>query len=316
MSITELYTVFSDSFDPYSNLAREEALLNLCKEGQLYLYLWQNANTVVIGKNQSALRECRIQQLEEDGGHLARRLSGGGAVYHDLGNLNFTFVTWKDDYDLHRQYQVIQRALETYGIHSEFSGRNDLLIDGKKFSGSAYCYSKTACYHHGTLMVDVDLQKAQQYLNASKAKLQAHGVDSVRSRIINLKSVCPDLTIEELKQSLVTSCEAEYALQAEEITVPADAGKYGSRQWLYRKEAERGYECSRKLSFGEVTVRFSLSDGLISDPAVFTDAMVDDFSDQLETLMNGTDTRQLPQILKASDLPHRDELAEMMEEVQ
>lgn len=316
MSITELSLVLSSSVNPYENLAREEALLHACRSGQMFLYLWQNQNTVVIGRNQSALKECRIQQLEADGGHLARRLSGGGAVYHDLGNLNFTFVSMREDFDLARQTAIIQDALASFGIAAEFSGRNDLLLQGRKFSGSAYYYSSTSCYHHGTLMVDVDLDRAVRYLNVSAAKLRANGVSSVRSRIINLREADPDLTVERLKQALIRAWEKSYGLQSSLVQVPADPGFYASRAWLYRKEAESSYERSEKYPFGEVTIRFSLQSGKIAHAAVFTDAMTDDFSDSLQQVLEGLVPSEAASAIRSADLPHREELAQMMEEIQ
>ncbi len=315
MNITELILVESSTTDPYVNLAREEALLNACKENQFCLYLWQNANTVVIGRNQSALRECRIRELEEDGGHLARRLSGGGAVYHDLGNLNFTFVMWREQYDLHRQYEIIQNALRTFGIDTQFSGRNDLLIDGRKFSGSAYCCRKTACYHHGTLMVDVDLDKAAKYLSVSREKLKAHGVDSVHSRMINLKSAAPSITIESLKDALMHACKSEYGLKAKQIEIEGNSKKYSDRDWLYRHESEGNYEISKKLSFGEVTIRFSLNQGMIEEIHVFTDAMVDEFTDWLEMHLKGCSTDEASVLVGNSGIEHCEELAELLEEL-
>ena len=114
--LKKLHIAISSSTDPYCNLNGEEQLLHRCDSETMILYLWQNANTVVIGRNQSAYRECRTELLAEEGGHLARRLSGGGAVYHDLGNLNFTFVTWRLNCDLKRQMHGIQQAIADKGI--------------------------------------------------------------------------------------------------------------------------------------------------------------------------------------------------------
>ena len=136
--IRKIYFYISDCIDPYTNLATEKTLLDCVGDNEIILYLWQNQNTVVIGKNQNALTECRCALLEEDGGHLARRLSGGGSVFHDLGNLNFTFLCAKENYDLSRQMQVIKEACALGGISAEISGRNDILADGKKFSGNAF----------------------------------------------------------------------------------------------------------------------------------------------------------------------------------
>ena len=209
--IERLLVCRSRSFDPYENLALEEALLNRVGEGELILYLWQNERTVVIGKNQNPWKECRTALLAEEGGHLARRLSGGGAVFHDLGNLNFTFLMPAQDYDLPRQLTVIQRACRSLGIPAERSGRNDLLADGRKFSGNAFYKHNGKAYHHGTLMVDVDLDRVQRYLSPSKAKLAAKGVESVRSRVVNLREFVPTLTVEQLADALIAALAEVYS---------------------------------------------------------------------------------------------------------
>ena len=165
--ISTLKQITTDCTDPYRNLAAEKLLTRDVREGECILFLWQNRRTVVIGRNQNAWEECRVRQLEEDGGHLARRLSGGGAVYHDLGNLNFTFAVRKNDYDPEKQSDVIRRAAEKLGIAAERTGRNDLEAGGRKFSGSAYYETRGRCFHHGTVMMDVDTDALAAYLTVS-----------------------------------------------------------------------------------------------------------------------------------------------------
>ena len=174
--VTKLTYIESDQVNPYKNLAVEEYLLLHCEPQECILYLWQNQNTVVIGRNQNAWKECKVESLEENGGHLARRLSGGGAVYHDLGNLNFTFLVSKENYSIDRQLEVIVKAVQKLGAKAEKSGRNDILIDGKKFSGNAFYRHGDHCYHHGTIMVAVDKERLGSYLTVSTAKLQSKGV--------------------------------------------------------------------------------------------------------------------------------------------
>ena len=197
--------VESTSFNPWLNLAIEEYLVENVKDNEVILYLWQNKDTVVIGSNQNPWKECNIEKMKDGDIKLARRLSGGGAVFHDVGNLNFTFLMGKDLYNQDQQLRVILDAVNSYGFNAEFSGRNDILIDGRKFSGNAYFFGDTSSYHHGTLLVDADMLKLTEYLNPSKQKIVSNGVDSVKSRVVNLKSIKDSITIEDLKSSLVKS---------------------------------------------------------------------------------------------------------------
>ena len=133
--IKKLQFYVSHTTDPHLNLAVERTLFDTVDNEALILYLWQNQNTVVLGKNQNAFSECRTELLREEGGTLARRLSGGGAVFHDLGNLNFTFICSTENLDVSKHMHVIRRACLLAGIETELSGRNDILADGRKFSG-------------------------------------------------------------------------------------------------------------------------------------------------------------------------------------
>nr|WP_294468638.1 lipoate--protein ligase [uncultured Sellimonas sp.] len=285
----------SHGTDPYRNLALEEFLLFGCKEKECILYLWQNEKTVVIGKNQNAWKECRTEQLEWDGGHLARRLSGGGAVYHDLGNLNFTFLVSREHYDVKRQLSVIARALEHLGLHIEASGRNDLLIDGKKFSGNAFYRHGDHCYHHGTIMLDVDKEKLGSYLTVSREKLKSKGVDSVRSRVANLRTYLPELTIADLKQALRRAFGEVYGLPVQERTIEDQEKKeiesraryFGSWDWLYGRRIPFQHEITRKFPWGEVTIQLQVENGKIKETAVYSDALKTGLIEVLPNYLKG-----------------------------
>lgn len=138
-----LQFVISNQTNPYWNIAVENHLLSLPETEVVSLYLWKNRRTVVIGQNQNPYSECNVEALEADGGYLMRRRTGGGAVYHDYGNINFSFIVPKAMYDQTRQFSVIQRAVLDFGIVAELSGRNDILTDGRKFSGNAFSRAAT-----------------------------------------------------------------------------------------------------------------------------------------------------------------------------
>ena len=215
--IKKLQYYIGSCTDPHRNLALEEYLTDTVGEDTCILYLWQNKHTVVIGRNQNAWQECRTTELERDSGTLACRLSGGGAVYHDMGNLNFTFSLRTQDYDLRKQQSVIVEACRSLGIPAEISGRNDILTNGCKFSGNSF-YSHAGCsFHNGTLLVNVDMANLGKYLTPSKTKLESKGVASVRSRVINLTELKPDLTIDGMAQAMVQAFETVYGLEAQEL---------------------------------------------------------------------------------------------------
>lgn len=271
----------STGVNPHRNLAVEEYLFSRCGEDEAILYLWQNENTIVIGKNQNAWRECQISRIEEDGAVIARRISGGGAVFHDLGNLNFTFLVSKENYNLKRQLEVILRAVQKLGIHAEASGRNDILVEGQKFSGNAFHEHKGRCYHHGTIMVDVKLGELNKYLNVSKKKLESKGIKSVRSRVTNLISYNPELTINQLKKALRETFEEVYGhpsriIKEEELDKQAVQElyeKYASWEWVYGKEFEFQYEVSERFEWGQVDIQFQVDSGQIVEAAVYSDSL-------------------------------------------
>lgn len=293
--LRNLYVLDNRNTDPRHNLALEEYLLHQVKPGQCILYLWQNQRTVVIGRNQHAANECRVQALEADGGQLVRRLSGGGAVYHDLGNLNFTFLTARRDYDVEKQTETILQAVRALGIPAEKNGRNDLTVQGGKFSGHAYYRSGEQCYHHGTLMVSVDLSPLERYLNVSPLKLQAKGVASVRARVVNLQAFHPGLTMEELRQALIAAFAQVYGLPVQALTeddldgeaLAQGIARFSDPAWTYGDT--RPLETSREACFpwGILRLDYSQEEGVLRQVALWSDGLETEFLTQVPEALRG-----------------------------
>ncbi|MTI96395.1 MAG: lipoate--protein ligase [Firmicutes bacterium] len=273
--------VRSHSFDPWFNLALEEHLLrSVADKAQVILYLWQNKHTVVIGRNQNAWKQCRCTLLEEEGGKLARRLSGGGAVYHDLGNLNFTFVMSRSFYNLEKQLAVILDAVKRQGIAARFSGRNDLTAEGRKFSGNAFYFKENMAYHHGTLLVDVNVEDMVKYLQVSEEKMRSKAVESVRSRVVNLKSLNPELTIEKMAESVHAAFNEAYGaaesveeFDPQSIDLSELYEKYASWDWRLGSTPKFDVDFSTRFPWGEIEVGLVVHKGHIKSARFFSDAM-------------------------------------------
>ena len=215
--ITSIKAVVTDSTEPFHNIALESRLLDVCDGHTVYMYLWRNDKTVVIGKFQNAFQECDIDRLQSVGGTLVRRLTGGGAVYHDVNNLNFSFVAHKDNYDKARQQAVILRAVRRLGIKAEVSGRNDITVDGKKFSGNSFLTRGDVTLHNGTIMIDTDKDMMSKCLTVSKDKMQSKGVASVRSRTVNLRQYDKTLTTGKMALELLRAFGDVYELPVQLI---------------------------------------------------------------------------------------------------
>lgn len=261
------------------------------------LYLWQNERTVVIGRNQNAWRECRAERLESEGGKLARRTTGGGAVFHDLGNLNFSLIVPRVDYDLARQLSVVRNAVASFGIETAFSGRNDLILakTSAKFSGNAFRHEKSASLHHGTLLVSADMERLSRYLAPSPQKLAAKGVKSVLSRVENLSAHAADLTIEALSNALTRSFSAEYgdgetitedAFSAHEIAQAAE--RFSSRAWIYGRTPAFDASFTHRFDWGEIELLLSVERGVVSSVRLYTDAMDASLAKRAEEALAGT----------------------------
>lgn len=277
--------------NPHRNLAREEALLLGLSEDEAILYLWQNANTVVIGRNQNAWRECRTTLLEEESVILARRTTGGGAVYHDLGNLNFSFIVPRTAYDLAKQLGVVRDAVRAFGVDCAIEGRNDLLSAGRKLSGNAFRHTKTHSLHHGTLLVDTDMAKMARYLEVSPEKLAAKGVKSVPARVVNLNTL-GKVNVKSLTAALVEAFQAAYG-NAEIMGEPTPDGwealaeRNASWDWNFGATPAFDMELSTRLPIGQITLGLSVREGRVTGATVYTDAMEVELAPALREALRG-----------------------------
>ena len=299
----KLQFIVSDQTNPYWNIAVENYLLSLPETDVVTLYLWKNRRTVVIGQNQNPFSECNVEALEADGGYLMRRRTGGGAVYHDDGNINFSFVVPKSYYDQARQFSVIQRAVAAYGIASELSGRNDILTEGRKFSGNAFSKGRYQDLHHGTILIKGNMEDLQRYLKPKLAKLQKHGVASVRSRVVNLSELNAEVTSESIVPHLRSAFEEVYGGKAAEIAFSEIISRpevktlyegFASPEWKYGRWRSFTAQRSAQFDWGGVELQLTVSDGIIHDVQIATDALDLAALDEARRLLDGATTKQRP----------------------
>lgn len=205
--------VTTDQTDVFRNLAVEEWLLDHAEGRGPVLFLYVNSPCVVIGKNQNPWRECRLSLMEQEGVPLARRISGGGAVYHDQGNLNVSIIVPRTEYREEKQVELIFQTLEATALrHRVLSklGKTSLAIDGLKFSGQAFCFRRDHVLHHGTLLVNSDLNRLGRYLGPEVEGIETKAVVSVPSEVANLASFVPELTVQTLSAALIETFRKMY----------------------------------------------------------------------------------------------------------
>lgn len=252
-----------DSNDPFYNMSFDEFCLEQLPSDDNFFYLWRNRPAVIIGLNQNVYSEVNLRYLEDNGIALARRVTGGGAVYHDLQNLNYTFV------GKGLSPQIIADALCSMGVKAELTGRNDIYVDGRKVSGYARRVWHDREMIHGTLMYDVDLEPLTRALDVDGSKLSAKGIASVHSRVGNLKGCLPQYpTIEAFRDALhaiLAGADGEFKLSEEQLAqIRSNAEtKFASWDWVYGHSHEAGFTRSAKLPCGTVEAAVTLDRGVI-----------------------------------------------------
>ena len=286
--MTKIRILLSDTFDPWFNLATEDWIFRDMDPETHVLFLWRNQNTVVIGRFQNPWTECNTERMEADGIKLARRQSGGGAVFHDLGNTNFTFLSSKDNYDKSVNNRIISKALSTFNVEAFASGRNDILIkseDGdKKISGSAFKETKDRSFHHGTLLIDADLTKLGNYLNPSKKKLESKGIKSVRARVTNLKECNDKIGHESLSEAIIKEFKAHYQADCEVelldhkyLQTVEHLNNYYEKlkdwNWRFGETPKFNHFMEERFSWGGIEAHIDSHKGLIEKCTIFSDSL-------------------------------------------
>lgn len=272
------------SNNPWYNLAFEEYCFKNLPQDEDYVILWINGPSIIIGKNQNTMEEINQEYVREHGIKIARRITGGGAVYHDLGNLNFSLITTvsgevRIDF---RQINIpMLNSLEKLGINAEFSGRNDLTLEGKKFSGIAQSVWKNRVLNHGTILFDTDLTVLSSALKVRKDKIESKGVKSVKSRVTNIRPHLSEdvdiLTFQDLLLKNIFALEdmepTEYILskeQKQEIDKLYEE-KNSSWDWNYGESPDFNYNNYKRFPFGSIDLRLEIKNGLIKDAKIYGD---------------------------------------------
>jgi lipoate-protein ligase A len=272
------------SIDPHYNLAFEEYIFKYLNEDEDFVLLWRNGPSIIVGKNQNTVEEINMEFVKENNINVVRRVTGGGAVYHDLGNLNFSFIAKADSNEKidFKTYNVpIIKALEKLGVKCELSGRNDLVIDGKKFSGIAQSITKGKVLNHGTLLFDSKLETLSKALNVKRDKIESKGIKSVESRVTNIKSyVKENADVLEFKNLLLINI-FEYFNEPIEIYELSQEDKeniqkmvderYGTWEWNYGRSPKFNYKGYKRFAGGCVETRLQVENGLVDNCKIYGD---------------------------------------------
>jgi len=283
--------------DASYNLAAEEYIFTNLDQHQDYLLLWQNRNAVIVGRHQNTIEEINQDYVKNHGIQVVRRMSGGGAVYHDLGNLNYSLIvnTQTSLYDFKELSLPVVRALRNLGVNAEFTGRNDLVIDGRKISGAAQMIKQGRLLHHGTLLFHSDLEMLQKVLTVKIDKIESKGIKSVRSRVTNICDHAPDLTIEGFKTELIRILQSEQDLTLEDLSREDDLGitaladsKYRTWDWNFGQSPEYNIRKDVRFNSGGMSIYLTVNKGIIESIHFYGDYFGDGDIEEIERALQNT----------------------------
>lgn len=305
--------------DPRINLAIEEYVLyNMDIDKDDFLLFYINQPSIIIGKNQNTIEEINTDYVEDHGIIVVRRLSGGGAVYHDLNNLNFSFLT-KDDGDSFNNYkkftQPVVDALAKLGVNAELSGRNDILAEGRKVSGNAQYAIRGRMFSHGTLLFKTDIDAVVSALKVKKDKIESKGIKSVRSRVGNISDYLKEpMTVEQFRLEILKSIFGGeeniqyYELNDEDWEKIHEISKnrYQKWEWNYGKSPKFNIQKTHRFPSGGLDIRLEVNKGIIEEAKIFGDFFgIGDVAD-IEKALVGTryDRTAISEVINDFDIPH------------
>ncbi|MFI8576540.1 lipoate--protein ligase [Rossellomorea aquimaris] len=303
--------------DPRINLAIEEYALKNLDINESYLLFYINEPSIIIGKNQNTIEEINTDYVEKEGLHVVRRLSGGGAVYHDLGNLNFSFITKDDGESFHnfkKFTEPVVTALHKLGVKAELSGRNDIIAEGRKISGNAQFSTKGRMFSHGTLLFDSEMENVVSALRVKKDKIESKGIKSIRSRVANISEFLSEkMTIEQFRSTLLDyifdgSDVEEYVLTEEDWKNIHELSKerYQNWDWNYGKSPKFNLQHSHRFPVGSVDVRLDVNKGKIENCKIYGDFFGVGNVEDIEEKLIGTryERKDIAGALEGVDIQH------------
>lgn len=306
--------------DPTVNLALEEYVLQNFGEQDTYLLFYINSPSIIIGRNQNTIEEINTDYVDENGIKVVRRLSGGGAVYHDQGNLNFSFIT-KDDGESFQNFakftQPMVEALNSLGVPAELKGRNDLVADGRKISGNAMFSTKGRMFSHGTLMLDSEIENVVSALNVKMEKITSKGIKSIRSRVANISEFLEEkIAMDEFKKMILRYIfgvedvndvpHYELSEQDWENVYQISKERYQNWDWNYGKSPKFNIQESHKFDGGLVDVRLDVKSGIIENCKIYGDFFgIGEVKDIEKKLIGSRHERKsIEDALADVDVPH------------